>query len=61
LDEELQYTKGGFDLDNPQPKPAEIEELMEILFPEYPYEDGERAHFLDLHAKQIEHITDGSQ
>jgi hypothetical protein len=53
LDGVVLYQKGPANIKNPQPTLSEIEELMETLFPEYPYTDIEKAELEKLHAKHI--------
>ena len=48
------YQKGGFNAENPQPTPAEVEVLMGECFPSLPWTDDEAVAFQALHEEQIQ-------
>lgn len=53
LDEAKLYSKGPPNPSNPQPTPAEMEELIESLFPEYPLSEEETEAIQRLQSEQI--------
>ena len=54
IDGEQIYQKGGFNAENPQPTPAEVEVLMGECFPSLPWTDDEAVAFQALHEEQIQ-------
>lgn len=60
IDGAVLYTKGLKNQKHPQPTPAEIEELVETLFPDYPCSEDERCKLAALHSAQIEELNQAS-
>mmetsp|Transcript_22072 Transcript_22072/g.26050 ORF Transcript_22072/g.26050 Transcript_22072/m.26050 type:complete len:87 (+) Transcript_22072:156-416(+) len=47
------YSKGPFHATNPQPRPSEVGEIIETIFPTYPITPQESKLIFKLHEEQI--------